>query len=374
MPLSDYIAKHSDPVLSDWAAFARRHVPAARGLDDQALIRPAESILAAIGVSLGEIDALLDGVCTPPAAIAEAARAHAAQRLGQRFTLEQMIAEYRLLRVSIVRGWSRETRLEQNEAIDELTRFEAAVDHTSAEAIKWFYQRVERGRDLLVAVLAHDVRTPLGAIMASADFLLGTGMLAGQTLDAARQIRNSATRLRLLANDLLDFARTRFGSALPLALEPLDLGDLCRRTVNELEILHPAASLELRCSGDLHGFWDGARLEQMLSNLTANAIEHGVSQAPIRVTARARSGTEVVLKVQNTGPPIPETVRQVMLDPLKHLPLLEPQRDYPTRGLGLGLFIARLITEAHGGHMEFSSRENLTTVTIRLPRRAPEQR
>lgn len=372
MPLSDYIAKNKESILPDWAAFARQHVPAARDLEDRQLERPTADVLAAIAVSLSDTLDPLGGVDTAPSAIVQAAHAHAELRLRQSFTLDQMIAEYRVLRASVVRRWSRQTGLAHNEAIDELARFDAVIDHGSTETIKWFYDRVERGRDLFVGVLAHDVRTPLGAILASIDFLLGTDELAGDSLEAARQIRKSAARLRLLANDLLDFTRTRLGSALPLTREPLDLGPLCRETVKELEALHPAATIHLRCSGDLHGSWDGARLAQMLSNLIANAIEHGTADEPIRVGARGRTADEVVLQVENRGPPVPPAIREVMLDPLKHLPLLEPQVRTRARGLGLGLFIARLIVEAHSGRIELESKGgDRTRVRVELPRRVP---
>jgi signal transduction histidine kinase len=372
VPLSDYIAKNKESILSDWVAFARQHVPAARDLEDRELEDPTADVLAAIAARLGDTADPLAGVDTAPAAIVHAAHVHAELRLRQSFTLDQMIAEYRVLRAEVVRGWSHQTGLAHNEAIDELARFDAVIDHGSTETIKWFYDRVERGRDLFVGVLAHDVRTPLGAILASIDFLLGTDELAGDSLDAALQIRKSAARLRLLANDLLDFTRTRLGSALPLTREPLDLGPLCRETVKELEALHPAATIHLRCSGDLHGSWDGARLAQMLSNLIANAIEHGMAGEPIRVAARGRADADVVLQVENRGPPVPPAIREVMLDPLKHLPLLEPQVRSRARGLGLGLFIARLIAEAHSGRIELESKGgDRTRVRVELPRRVP---
>jgi signal transduction histidine kinase len=371
MPLSDYIAKQTDSILADWAAFARRHIPAAHGLEDGELTGPTKAVLSTITLSLAETKVPLESIDTAPSGITRAARAHAELRIRQSFTLDQMVAEYRVLRGAVVQGWSEQTRLAHSEAIAELARFDAAVDHTSTETIKWFHDRVERGRDLFVGVLAHDVRTPLGAILASVDYLLAVDELTGASLDAARQIRNSATRLRLLANDLLDFTRTRLGSSLPIAREPLDLAKVCRDTVKELEALHPSAILELRCSGDLHGSWDGARLEQMLSNLVANAIEHGKSGEAIRISVRSRNA-EAVIEVENRGPPIPETIREVMLDPLKHLPLLEPQVNRRARGLGLGLFIARLIAEAHSGKIEIDSkRKDRTKVRVELPRTEP---
>jgi signal transduction histidine kinase len=371
MPLSDYIAEHMQSISSDWAAFARHQVPAAAQVEDVDLTGPTEAVLGSILLSLGENMTPIEGIGSPPPGIAEAAQAHAEHRLRQSFTLDQMVAEYRLLRTTVVRGWCRQTRFAHSEAIDELARFDAVIDHVSTETTKWFYDRVERGRDLFVGVLAHDVRTPLGAILASVDFLLATDELRGPSHDAARQIRNSTVRLRLLANDLLDFTRTRLGTPLPLIREPVDLGEICRDTVKELEALHPVAKLELRCSGDLHGSWDGARLAQMLSNLIANAIEHGTPGEPIRIRVRGRD-VVATIEIENPGPPIPDAIKEVMLDPLRHLPLLERQVNRRAQGLGLGLFIARLIAEAHSGRIEIESkRKDRTKVRVQLPRHEP---
>ncbi len=363
MALSEYIEANTEPILSDWEAFAHSQIEPARALDTQALRSPAAQVLRAIAAHL----ALPRGE-----PLTAAAEQHAAERLAQSFSLDEMICEYRVLRTAVVRGWSRHTHLEPADAIEELARFSEALDRMSTETIKCFYERVERGRDLLVAILAHDVRTPLGAILASADTLLADEHLDVANRAAARRIRNSTLRLRNLANDLLDFTRTRLGAALPVAPAPTELGKICADTVEELETLHPKVRLELECRGDLEGVWDEARIEQMLSNIVANALEHGRRGTPVRIEAEAADDpTCVELHVLNRGAPIPPEVQRVMLDPLTQLPSLPSRQSRRTRGLGLGLFIARQIAEAHGGTLRIeSSGRGLTDVSVRLPRRA----
>ncbi len=377
MTLSEYIEANTEPILSDWEAFARSQTEPAHGLDAAALKTPAARMLHEVAAHLASRQEGRGG--RPPAPrptssgaerIVAAARQHAAERLAQGFSLDEMILEYRVLRTAVVRGWSRHTHLERSDAIEELVRFDDALDRTTNEAIKWFYERVERGRDLLVAILAHDVRTPIGAILASADSLLADARLDAASSEAARRIRNSTLRLRHLASDLLDFTRTRLGATLPVTPSPAELGRICAATVEELQTLHPRAQLELDCRGDLQGVWDSARIEQMLSNIVANAIEHGLPGASIRIEAEATDEAHADVHVVNRGTPIPVAVQQVMLDPLTNLPSLPARETNRTRGLGLGLFIARQIAEAHGGRLRIeSNEEGLTSVSVRLPRR-----
>ena len=91
--------------------------------------------------------------------------------------------------------------------------------------------------------------------------------------------------------DLLDVARTRLGQSLPIAPAPQDLGDACRQAVDETRARYPDRELRLDTGGDLHGVWDGARLQQMLVNLVQNAVQHGRPGTPVRlpnVRSRAR--------------------------------------------------------------------------------------
>ena len=130
----------------------------------------------------------------------------------------------------------------------------------------------------------------------------------------------------------------------------------------EIRAGQPDAVLRLQVSGDLRGEWDADRLEQVVSNLVANAIQHG-NGTPITLIGQEH-GTSVTLAVHNEGPPIPAEVLPYVFEPLAR-----GRVEGGSHSIGLGLFIARAIVSAHSGHIQVSSSTDTgTTFTITLPK------
>ena len=176
------------------------------------------------------------------------------------------------------------------------------------------------------------------------------------------RIMNSAQRMERMIGDLLDLTRTRLGGALPLKRRPANLQQVCEEAMMEIRAGQPEALLRLQASGDLGGEWDADRLGQVVSNLVGNAIQHG-NGTPVTLTLQGQ-GHWVTLTVHNEGPPIPTEVLPHVFEPLSR-----GRVDDASRSIGLGLFIARAIVSAHGGHFQVSSSADTgTTFTIELPK------
>jgi signal transduction histidine kinase len=169
-----------------------------------------------------------------------------------------------------------------------------------------------------------------------------------------------------MVGDLLDLTSSRLGTGIAVSPRPMDLAVLCDQVISELEIVHPKAEIRFAPHGALRGEWDPDRLYQAISNLVANALQHGAENGKVTVVADQRP-EEVRLLVHNEGPPIPERALEKIFDPM----VREPARDHRDRhagGLGLGLFIARAVAAAHGGALTVTSTEkDGTTFTLRLP-------
>ena len=220
-------------------------------------------------------------------------------------------------------------------------------------------------REHFVGVVGHDLRNPLTAILTSAQILLRYGRLDEAQARVVNRIAASAGRMARMIADLLDFARTRLGGGFPIRTERIHLGELARQTVEELIFAHPSRTVRIDAEGDLWGNWDSGRMEQVVSNLVANALQHGPEDDEVTVTLRGEPAV-VILTTHNGGPPIPREV-------LPHV--FEPGRrgDAAPGGLGLGLFIVEQIVLAHGGSLEArSSAKDGTTFTAVLPRKARE--
>jgi signal transduction histidine kinase len=278
-----------------------------------------------------------------------------------------VIAEYRGLRASVLGLWNSSTTAVNGEEVAELIRFNDTIDQLIAEVLTRYIDRATQYSDRFIAILGHDLRNPLNAISASA-FLLQEGAPPDERhARSVSLILKSCQRIGRLVNDLLDFARSRLGGPLPLTKTSTHLGEICRSVLEEVKAAHPDRVLELQTIGDLSGEWDKERLAQVISNLLINAVEHG-SRERICIVARDQ-GTRVVFEINNRGEPIAPELLPSIFDPLVHG--RQDTSDEPSRGLGLGLFIAREIVTAHEGTTEVtSSASEGTTFTISLPRHA----
>ncbi|HYF58588.1 MAG TPA: sensor histidine kinase [Burkholderiaceae bacterium] len=378
MTLSEFIERELDRIVDEWAEFARTRIAAARGLSPEALRDGARALLLDVADDIespqtGRAQREKSRGDRPDnaAPVTGKARGHASDRLAQGFTLDELVAEYRALRASVVRGWI-DRRLFETvpEPLAELVRFDEAVDQALTESIAWYSAKVRESRDLLLGALDHDLRDPLGAVGNSARCLVRADGLTGPQAEAVGRIVDGTARMQRRVDDLLDFTRTRLGRGLSIEPEPADLGAVCRETVDEIEAVHPGRTLRPECDGELAGRWDVPRLKQLLSNLLANAIRHGAPATPVTVTARGEPDG-VVLRVLNEGPPIAPDALPSLFEPTMRAVVREVDRREGSSGLGLGLYIARQIAVAHGGSIEVaSSAADGTAFTVRLPRGA----
>jgi PAS domain S-box-containing protein len=226
-------------------------------------------------------------------------------------------------------------------------------------------QEAIRAREDVVAIVSHDLRNPLNAIVLSAQALLKREDVDERTTKAISRIYSSADRATRMIRDLLDFSQARMGG-IPVQRGPLDFHEHVRRVVEEVQLAHPERPIEFHSSGDGQGEWDADRLAQVVTNLVGNAVQHGSPGSSVRVTTRGE-GSTVTLSVDNDGTVIPDELL---------LKLFEPYRRGVEAGtrrgsLGLGLFITRQIVLGHGGSIDVrSTAEEGTTFTVRLPRRA----
>ncbi len=218
---------------------------------------------------------------------------------------------------------------------------------------------VTRRQDTNMGVLAHDLRNPLNAIIIGTNLLRRIPALPEEAQRIADRIDRSAQRMGLMIRDILDFTRGRQGGGIPLNRQEVDLATLCREIIDELQAAYPAARIAVRMDGELHGSWDRARIEQALSNLVVNAIQHGVGGVSLVLSGRASTHVEVA--VRNGGPAIPAEQLPNLFDAFH-------RGDKSPAGLGLGLFIVREIVCAHQGTIDVASSSDGTSFTMRLPR------
>jgi signal transduction histidine kinase len=217
--------------------------------------------------------------------------------------------------------------------------------------------------EMFVAVLGHDLRNPLNAIVTSAH-LLQRQSAEPSVKKTADLILSSGRRMGRMIEDMLDLARARLAGGIPLRREPLDLGALIERVIREHQMVFPARRIERHQEGTLWGDWDSDRFAQVVSNLLGNALQYGEPEAPIEVRMNGQDAARVTISVANSGS-ISEDVLPKIFDPFR----AGARGNTRSGGLGLGLYIVQQLVLAHGGTIDVESCEGRTVFRVVVPRR-----
>jgi two-component system, sensor histidine kinase and response regulator len=223
-----------------------------------------------------------------------------------------------------------------------------------------------RLNEMFSALLAHDLRSPLGAILASAQLLQRR---SGDqiSIETAARIVASGKRMAHLIEDMLDLARVRLAGGIIVKRESSDFKVLVERVVREHQAAAPTRNIESTYAGNCTGLWDPERIAQVASNLIGNALKHGNPEKSVRVSLEGTRGDSVALEVGNGGTIAPDVMAH-LFDPFR-----AGQRE-PGRGggLGLGLYIVSQIVQAHQGTVDVKTGEgDETSFRVQLPRTAP---
>jgi signal transduction histidine kinase len=382
MRLSRFILSNREPILANWEAFARTCAPASGAMDIAALRDHASEMLTVIARDLrtpqDEEEQSEKSLGNTPAAdtdtdtdVATAAEEHGAGRAESGFSVEQMVSEYRALRASVIRLWTESQGELKATEVEDLTRFNEAIDQALAESISRYTQDLDQSKEMFLAILGHDLRTPLGAIMTASKFMLETGELTEPHLTLTSRIARSSVRMNHLVGDLLDFTRSRLGGGIPIVRAEISMKKVVDDVVDEVAAAHPARTIEVAAGGRQHGEWDCARITQAFANLVENALQHGSPSATVRIEVLGGEDDDVTVAIHNHGPAISTEHLSGLFNPMK---ARERPDDLSAAGplgnLGLGLYIAERIVAAHNGRIAVESTEARgTTFTVTLPRR-----
>ena len=216
-------------------------------------------------------------------------------------------------------------------------------------------------REEFIAVLGHDLRSPVAAIDSGANILL-RNLPDEKSQRILSLIQGSVLRMRGLIDNVVDFARARLGGGLVLELaEEGSLQAALEQVISEMRATQPHSRIEATFSLADPIQADNARLAQLLSNLLSNALAHGEQGGTVTVGATTAEG-KFELWVSNPGKPIPaETLAKL------YQPFFRGSMGQNKKGLGLGLYIASEIARAHGGVLSASSNDGETRFTFRMP-------
>ena len=249
MRLSDFILRDLEPIAKQWEAFAATLLPAAGHMEPLELREHVKEMLRDVAMdlrtsqtreaqrekSMGRGTGLID----PEEETA--AQKHGVLRAQAGFSVNQLAAEYRALRASVLRLWMDDCKSEAPD-LGDVIRFNEAIDHALAESVTSFNAQIEQNRNLLLGMLGHDMRSPLQAIQVTASYL--AVLNAGEQVSkAAGRLIRSGARMQALLNDLTEFNRTQLGLGINVIPANINLADVLADEVDELRAIHPVHTI-----------------------------------------------------------------------------------------------------------------------------------
>jgi signal transduction histidine kinase len=375
--LSDFIVSENELILQEWENFAQTLEPAAKDMTSKELRNHAAVLLRIIAKDISTAQTAKEQLDKShgeePGEHEDAG--HGLARLESKFTIEQLVSEYRALRSSVLRLWAKSAALKSPTDVDDIIRFNEAIDQLLAASVFSFAKAKQEqddaasvGRSNFLAMLGHELRNPLAPISTAASVLKKTAE-ANPIIDKvsnilARQVAHMAS----LIDDLLDVSRVTRG-LIEIKLEVVDIREVIDFAVEQalpkinnrchnLDVSTPSKPAIVQA--------DKIRATQIFTNLLTNAAKYTPDGGHIHLKV-ILGRDEVVISVEDNGVGMtPEFIPEAF----NLFSQAERTPDRSQGGLGLGLALVKTLVELHGGQVACSS-EGLgkgSQFTVRLPR------
>ncbi len=374
MKLSRFIIHHLEDILTEWEAFARTLQPSSGDMSDEELRDHGKQILENIS---REIDSEQSpqqqenkskGLAPDALNTDTPAGIHGTVRQGSGFTMLQLIAEYRAMRACVLKLWLPKIKEINEVNSQDMLRFNEAIDQALAESAATYSEHAARTRDTFLAILGHDLRSPLATMSMAGAYLTRPEISTEGSAQVGARVKRSAATMSAMVNDLLEYARKQLGGKMPITRQLADMKQICQAAIDDASAAHPDCKFEMLTAGELLDDFDSARLQQVFSNLLSNAAQYRGKDPLVTISAQGRNDA-VTVKVTNHGSVIKPEALKAIFDPLVQLSNDENQDGRPSTSLGLGLYISREITESHGGTIDVESSEASGTIfTVKLPK------
>jgi signal transduction histidine kinase len=365
------LATHRDTILAAWVAVVAQQ-PFHQGRPDRAVADHIPPLFdALVGLLQRTAPRWVDpGAPLEDSAVWAAARAHARSRFRQGLQAAEILTEFRVLRQEIGRVLRHglDDTARPAEVIGAELLINDALDAASVVSLEALMRRVEQTREDFLARTVHDVRQPLTALKGSLEGALRRLQHETSTppsvLASLARAQAAADQMATTLNTLLEVARIELGQ-LPLQRTAQHLGILLDRVVARLDPESAHRLVVHRPPHDLlTGWWDGAALERVISNVLSNALKYSPAGTPIDISLLC-DGERVCLCVRDRGMGVaPEDLTRIFER------YTRAQTARTVAGEGLGLYIAQGIVQAHGGRIwaESAGVGRGTTIQLCLPR------
>ncbi len=369
-----FIVARLDTIVEEWQGVGRAQAPSLTRSETAELRDCLKGVLLAIAREMERdgtgVQRKRGATAGEPGTDAVPSIRHGRLRQQCGIGMRQLVEEFSSLRTTVLARWYFSgARKDSAAVLHQSLRFNQAVDSALSESAEGFTQALTAARDAYLFTLAQDLRNPLSTIHVASAVLARPDFGPDTRRNSTRRVRAALAQMDGLISDLLEYTRRRAAPGIPVDPSSCDLKHVCEAAIAAVGATRTARAVQLATSGDLVLRADAPRIQQALSNLLHNAIEHGDAQSVIKLDARA-DDAGVSLSVWNAGDAIPDASLEAIFEPGVRVPGgASAASDRLPTSLGLGLFIAREIAVAHGGNISATSSAAAgTRFTIWLPR------
>jgi signal transduction histidine kinase/CheY-like chemotaxis protein len=293
-------------------------------------------------------------------AVTQAARGHALARVDDLFSQNQLISEYRALRASVIKLWTKKVGSADRSTLNELTRFNEAIDQALGESVATFASAIERRlriadrrKDEFLATLAHELRNPLAPIRAAARIAHSPTASEAQRRWSQEVVDRQVQNMARLLDDLLDISRITQGK-LELRKARVELAAVIDNAVETARPIIDARGHRLTVSlpkQGVHLVADSFRLAQIFANILINAAKYAEPNGQIDLSARVEESFAVIV-IRDSGYGIEAHMLPRVFEMFSQATTALNRSE---RGLGIGLAVVKGLVELHGGSVQARS-------------------
>lgn len=353
-PAGQVLARNREEVIKKWMERVRSELTSAQNLAQPVLVNTLPAYIDNLAEALSPDVTRLDAI-----EFTNLAEEHGSERA--RLTVydpDDLIREYQLFKDVLYECLEREITISREEHLI----INRSIDAGLREAAVTFALVQSGIREQFVATLTHDLRNPISVIKMAAEIVLSDCKNEPEADTMLRRIVENAKRADRMIRDLLDATVVKTGGRLNLDLALCDIMKIMTEVADELNLAHDN---RFKTVGEsLQGYWCEDALRRALENLCMNAVKYGSSNTPIIIQVKATHG-RMILSVHNEGPPIPTEEQESIFQAFRRAHASKKNKQ---AGWGIGLALARGVTESHGGSLGVDSKEGRgTTFIIDIP-------
>jgi len=275
------------------------------------------------------------------------------------YSMNQLIFEYHILRQVIFQV------LEEEEApleVQDRDIIICSIEQAVNDAATQFSETLRDIQELFMVTLTHDLRGPLNVVKMGTHLTLRRLERGDTHVDVAMRMIGAVNRLDSMIQNLLDASRLRAGQSLKIEFEECNLEMLLQDVTEDL-IFAYGKRFVVVCDSEIRTYCSRKEIRRVIENLAINAVKYGTPSTPITLTLQ-QTETQISLAIHNEGEPIALDAQSILFQQFRRTSSAEDQT-----GWGLGLFLAKSITEAHQGTLAVESAEGKgTSFIIKLPK------